>query len=92
MEDFVDYDPADNSAKSYAAGIKAIRLERIRRGISHPRPHCPDEVAAWREGIIARAAIFGAVVASFIAVGVVAAVTQQNPPAGKIRAASAGTP
>lgn len=72
MEDFIDYDPADNSAKSYAAGIKAIRLERIRRGISHPRPHCPDEVSAWREGVIARAAIFGAVVASFIAVGVVA--------------------
>lgn len=88
----MDYDPADNARQCYALGIREMRLERIRRGLSHPRAHCPIEMSAWREGVIARTAIFGAVVASFIAVGVVGAITQGNPPAGKIRAASAGTP
>lgn len=92
MEDFIDYDAEDNSRKCHALAVKEIRLDRIRRGLSHPRPHVPAEVIAWREGVIARTAIFGAVVASFIAVGLVAAISQENPPAVKIRAASAGAP
>lgn len=92
MEDFVDYDPADNSAKSYAAGIKAIRLERIRRGISHPRPHVSDEMAAWREGVFARSCINGALAAVLAVVAILAILPSENQPAGKIRAASTGTP
>lgn len=90
MEDFIDYDAEDNSRRSYALAVREVRLDRIRRGMSHPRPHCPEEMAAWREGVVARACINVALAAVFVVVGVMVAVTGQNPPAGKFEAAAIG--
>jgi hypothetical protein len=45
------YDAADNSAKCYAEAIKTIRLQRIRDGLSAPRPDHDDEMQAYREGL-----------------------------------------
>lgn len=85
----MDYDPADNARQCYALAIREMRLERIRRGLSHPRAHCPIEMSAWREGVIARTAIVGAVVAAFVVVGVVATLIKESPPAGKSVASAA---
>ena len=92
MEDFMDYDPADNARQCYALAVREVRLDRIRRGMSHPRPHCPEEMAAWREGVFARSCINGALAAVLAVVAILASLPSENPPAGKIRAASTGTP
>jgi hypothetical protein len=52
MQDEDGYDAADNSAKCYAEAIKAIRLQRIREGLSAPRPDHEDEMQAYREGLL----------------------------------------
>lgn len=77
------YDPVDNSSKCYALAIREIRLDRIRKGLSVPREHHPEEVEAWRQGVIARGAIKVAIAAAFSTVAVIALTVRESLPVGK---------
>ena len=88
MEDICDYDPADNARKCYDVAIREIRLNKIRRGLAHPRPHVEWEMDAWRQGVLARGLIVCAVAASFVAVAAIAMISHGEVQEGKIKSAS----
>ncbi|MFM7009491.1 MAG: hypothetical protein ACKO0Z_09215 [Betaproteobacteria bacterium] len=86
----MDYDPADNSRKCHALAIKETRLNNIRRGKYHPRPHVKEEVAAWKEGVRGRRIITGSLTAAFLVVAGVMYLGQETPPVATSVAAIEG--
>lgn len=77
------YDAADNTRKCYDLAIREIRLDKIRKGIAEPRPFHPEEMKAWKEGRMARRAIWTAMGGVFVLVSALAYVTQEIEPRGK---------
>lgn len=51
---FADYSAGRNSALSYEAGLRAIRLERIRAGHIQPRPNDAEEIKEAAAGAAER--------------------------------------
>lgn len=93
MTDHVSrYDAADNARKSHALAVKEIRLGNIRTGKFKPRPHVPDEVAAWQEGVRARRIIAACIAAAFAVVMGLAATIEERPPTANGEALAAVRP
>ena len=62
---------------------RAARLNRIRRGQVQPRPHCAQEMRAWREGMRARKAFWVAMGGVLLVVGVIQHHAKEIEPARK---------